>query len=493
MQNQAIIKEFGSIDYIDFSSVPPFNFAATCSVRVQIYNPLTKLVLKNISTFQKQAYGATFRRDGLLLVAGDEEANVRLFDTNTKTVLRLFKGHNAPVHRTFFTTDMHRIASFSDDKSVKVWDIASERFVSNFTEHTDYIRAGAVNPVSENTILSGGYDNTVKMYDIRSDKCVMTMNHCSPLESLVFLPTGGIFVSSGGNEIKVWDAVAGGRQLINISHHTKAVTCLQVTADGRHLISGSLDRHVKFFNTTNYQMVHNIDYTSAILSLGVSRDDSTLVVGQVDGTLAIHRRETKFEDMKVEKVREKRRKQRNFRAIDEIVELTKPSERQTKHDMLLRKFEYSQALDAVLTRYCVNKTPEVTVAVMQDLLRRQGLNSAFANRTQDSIAKILTFLNKYIGDGRFTRTLIDITNIFLDVYENSFLSLTAEVQRLIIELCRRVRVEEQLTLNFLKLEGSLDMLVNAAAGAKEDQEVQLEQGEKLHPSVNAQRAAIIKL
>lgn len=462
-------------------------------MRVQIYNPLTKLVLKNISAFQKQAYGATFRRDGLLLVAGDEEANVRLFDTNTKTVLRLFKGHNAPVHRTYFTSDMHRVASFSDDKSVKVWDIASEKFVNNFTEHTDYIRSGAVNPVSENTILSGGYDNLAKMYDTRSNNCVMTVNHGSPLESLVFLPTGGIFISSGGNDIKVWDAVAGGRQLISVSQHTKAVTCMQVTADGRHLISGSLDRHVKIFNTTNYQMVHNIDFTCPILSLGVSRDDSTLVVGQVDGTLAIHRREGKFEDSKVEKVREKRRKQRNHRAADEIVELSKPNERQKKHDMLLRKFEYSQALDSVLTRFCVNKTPEVTVAVMQELLRRQGMASAFGSRTQDSIAKILTFLNKYIGDGRFTRILIDITNIFLDVYESAFLQLTADVQRLIIELCRRVRVEEQLTLEFLKLEGSLDMLVNAAAGAKEDQDVQVEQGTKLHPSANAQRAAVIKL
>lgn len=459
---------------------------------MQIYNPLTKLVLKNLSSFQKQAFGATFRKDGLLLVAGDEDANVRLFDTNTKTVLRLFKGHTAPVHRTFFTIDNRRVASFSDDKSVKLWDIASETFVNNFKEHTDYIRAGAVNPISENTILSGGYDNLVKMYDVRSGNCVMTMNHGSPLESLMFLPTGGIFVSSGVTDIKVWDAVAG-RQLLSMSQHTKAVTCLQVTADGRHLISGSLDRHVKFYNTTNYQMVHNIDYTSPILSLGVSRDDGTLVVGQVDGTLVIHRREAKFEELKIEKKREKRRKQRNFHAVDEVVTLDKPSERQTKHDKLLRKFEYSLALDSVLTRFCVNKTPQVTVALMQELLRRQGLTTAFANRTQDSIARILTFLIKYIGDSRFTRILIDITNIFLDVYENSFLSLTSDVQRLIIELCRRIRVEEQLTLEFLKLEGSLDMLVNATMGTKDDQEVQVDLEVKMHPSVNAQKAAVIKI
>lgn len=487
-----IIKEFGSIDYIDFSSIAPYNFAATCSVRVQIYNPLTKLVLKNISTFQKQAYGGTFRNDGLLLVAGDEDGNVRLFDTNTKIVLRVFKGHFGPVHRTFFTPDMQHIASFADDKSVRLWDIATERDVNVFQYHTDYVRAGAVNPVSENTIISGSYDNTIKMYDSRSDKCIMSLDHGSPLESLVFLPTGGIFISSGGTDIKVWDAVAGGRQLMKISQHTKAVTCLKVTSDGRHLISGSLDRHVKFYNTTNYQMIHNMDYTNSILSLGVSRDNNTFAVGQVDGTLSIHRREPKYDDAQTEVVREKRRKRRNFKIADEYIE-TEKLVKLDRHDKFLRKFEYSKALDSVLTRYCVNATPQVTVAIMQELMRRQGLVAAFSNRTQDSIAKIITFFNKFMSDGRFTRTLIDVANIFLDTYENSFLSLTPDVQRLIIELCRRVKLEEELTLEFLKLEGSLEMLMGAAAGAKEDQEVQTKLLMKLHPSENAQEAAVINL
>lgn len=470
----------------------PFNFAVTCSVRVQIYNPLTKLVLKNISTFQKQAYGATFRKDGQLLVAGDEDANVRLFDTNTKTILRLFKGHSAPVHRTFFTNDTRYVTSFSDDKSVILWDIATEKSINSFRGHTDYVRAGAINPVSENIILSGSYDNTIKMYDIRSSKCVMSLDHGSPLESLVFLPTGGIFASSGGTDIKIWDVVAGGRQLLKLSEHTKAITCLQVTSDGRHLLSGSLDRHVKFYNTTNYQTVHKLSFTNSILSLGISKDNSTLAVGQVDGTLGIHRREQKFDDVKVEKTREKRRKQRNFREADEFVEKFK-LEKQPKYDSLLRKFEYSLALDSVLTRFCVHNTPQVTVAVMQELLRRQGLTVAFSNRSQDSIAKIVTFFNKYISDSRFTRVLLDVTNIFLDVHENAFLSMSSEVQKLIVELCRRIRVEEKLTVEFLKLQGSLDMVMCAAAGAKEAQEIQTHPTSKMHPSENAQHASVIKL
>lgn len=199
------------------------------------------------------------------------------------------------------------------------------------------------------------------MYDVRSNKEIMSLDHGSPLESLVFLPSGGIFLSAGGNDIKVWDAIAGGRQLLKISHHTKTVTALCLSSDGRHLISGSLDRQVKFCNTTNYQLIHTMNYTNSILSVGISKDSNTLVVGQVDGTLGIHTREQKSQDEKLEKVREKRRKQRNYREADEFIEKFKP-ERQAKYDRMLRKFEYSQALDSVLTRYCVTATPQVTVA-----------------------------------------------------------------------------------------------------------------------------------
>lgn len=43
------------------------------------------------------AYGATFRGDGRLLVAGSEEAVVKLFDIQSKNILRVFTGHTGPV------------------------------------------------------------------------------------------------------------------------------------------------------------------------------------------------------------------------------------------------------------------------------------------------------------------------------------------------------------------------------------------------------------
>lgn len=207
LQPPVLIKEFGPIDYIDFSPVEPHYFAVTCSVRVQLYNPITKLVTKTYSRFKEAAYGGCFRKDGKLLCVGGEEAVVRLFNISSNSMLRIFSGHKAAVHRVSFTTDDLHIASFSDDKTVALWDIPSEKQLISFNEHTDYIRAGAVSPVSTDVLLSGGYDKIINMYDTRTNKKILSVNHDAPVESLLFLPTGGIFLSAGITSVIFWLSV----------------------------------------------------------------------------------------------------------------------------------------------------------------------------------------------------------------------------------------------------------------------------------------------
>jgi len=41
----------------------------------------------------------------------------------------------------------------------------------------------------------------------------------------------------------------------------------------------------------------------------------------------------------------------------------------SKHDVCLRKFQYSKAVDCVLMPYITNKKPAITVGVFQELIR----------------------------------------------------------------------------------------------------------------------------
>ncbi|CAG9836855.1 unnamed protein product [Diabrotica balteata] len=487
-----LVKEFGPIDYIDFSPIEPHHFAVTCSVRVQVYNPITKLVVKNLSRFRENAYGAVFRSDGKLILAGGEETNVKLFDVSSKSLLRLFKGHTAPVHRTHFLHGKPQISTFSDDKTVKIWDIPTEKTLFTYTGHTDYIRAGATCAAVPDIVISGGYDHKVKMFDTRTEKEVITVDHGSPVESLLFLPAGGIFLSAGGTEIKIWDSLAGGRLLGNISQHHKTITCLQLASDNKRLLSGSLDRHVKIYDVSTFKTVHTLDFPNAILSLGVSKTDDTLVAGLVDGLVSISRREEAKEEKKTTKKVSAYQFISNTHqpSVDTVVnEVHHETERKFEHH--LRKYEYSKALNSVLLPYVVNKNPQNTVSLIQELIRRRALDRAFQGRDKKSLTQILRFFIRNITDSRFTRVLIDAANIFFDVYESSIHTLPPEVGKLFIELAEVLKQETELINNLASIQGMMSMLLASQVTNVAEPTGSDKKGHNLVPSSDAQKNFVV--
>ncbi|KAJ8714602.1 hypothetical protein PYW07_002827 [Mythimna separata] len=491
-----LVKEFGAIDYLDFSPVEPYYFAATCSVRVQIYDPITKVVTKNISKFKEAAYGASFRGDGRLLAAGSEEGAVKLFDVQSKNVLRVFTGHTGPVHRTFFTKDQIKILSYSDDKSVSLWDIATEEKIASYTEHSDYVRAGAASPISPDIILSGGYDHAVKLYDCRSNEVVLSVNHGSPVESALFLPSGGIFISAGGTEIKVWDIFNGGKQLANISQHHKTVTTLRLASNNSRLMSASLDRHVKIYDISTFKVVHNIDFPNAVLSMAISKHDDTLAVGMIDGIISIRKRE------KPAKQSDERKGLFKFAPdhvqtsiVEEVPDKTNNKKGQSKaakgpeFDKFLRKMEFTKALSAVLKTYIATKFPERTAALIQEMLRRKVLHVAMDGLNEKDIGTLLKYFKKNLGETRFTRVIVDAANVFVDVFESQvkffselnlwlYTSLMKEIEEE-IEVCKRVS----------ELEGAISLLMAGAQISNSTDTVEL--NDSIAPSSKALKEIVI--
>lgn len=49
-------------------------------------------------------------------------------------------------------------------------------------------------------VILGSYDHTVKLFDARMDKSVMTMDHGQPVESLLLYPSEGLLVSAGNQQ-----------------------------------------------------------------------------------------------------------------------------------------------------------------------------------------------------------------------------------------------------------------------------------------------------
>ncbi|XP_074669037.1 U3 small nucleolar RNA-associated protein 15 homolog [Strix aluco] len=456
------IKEFGAVNKIDFSPVSPYNYAVTASSRIHIYGRYSQEPIKTFSRFKDAAYGATYRDDGNLLVAGSEEGSIRLFDVSGRAPLRQFDGHAKPVHVVGFLSDKYRIFSGADDYSSNLWDIPSATEIVSYSEHNDYVRCGCASKVNADVFITGSYDHTVKLFDARRKSSVMTIEHGHPVESVLLFPSGGLLVSAGGRYVKVWDVLKGGQLLVSLKNHHKTVTCLCLNSSGQRLLSGSLDRHVKIYSTTSYKVVHSFNYATSILSLALSPEDETIVIGMTNGVLNVKHRKPEERKVKSQKKRQPAYrtyvKGRTYMPKQEDFCVSKPVKRVLrKYDKLLKSFQSSKALDAVLEPPIRLYSPEVTVAVMQELHRRGTLRSALAGRDEKQVNLLLTFVARRVIEPRFTSVLVTVADIITDIYQ-PVVGQSAIVDRQFLRLQEAIGKEIDYQEELLEVLGMMDAL-----------------------------------
>ncbi len=91
-------------------------------------------------------------------------------------------------------------------------------------------------------MLTGSYDNTIKMIDTRTQTIVMNADHGEPVENVLLFPSSNMFVSFGVNSIKILDILKGGKLMLTMINHHKTVTSLTFSQNCKYLLSGGLDR-----------------------------------------------------------------------------------------------------------------------------------------------------------------------------------------------------------------------------------------------------------
>jgi U3 small nucleolar RNA-associated protein 15 len=145
----SVTQAYSAVYCVAFCRAAPYDFAASNSTRIQIYNRQGKNVKRTVSRFKDVVYSASFRSDGKLLVASGEETDVKVFDLASRDLLRLLKGHKRAVHTCKFSDDRIHVVSGGDDSLLKFWDVPSGEAVLTMEGHTDYIRSLTPSPASQ--------------------------------------------------------------------------------------------------------------------------------------------------------------------------------------------------------------------------------------------------------------------------------------------------------------------------------------------------------
>ena len=138
-------------------------------------------------------------------------------------MLRTLEGHQGAVYSVAFDPQGGMLASGGLDQTVKLWEVRSGKLLRTLEGHQGVVRSVAFDPQGA-TLASASDDKTVKLWEARSGKLLRTLKgHQDWVRSVAFDPQGATLASgSYDNTVKLWEAQSG-KLLRTLEGHTGAV------------------------------------------------------------------------------------------------------------------------------------------------------------------------------------------------------------------------------------------------------------------------------
>lgn len=99
-------------------------------------------------------------------------------------------------------------------------------------------------------IASGSYDEAVRLWDVRSGRCMKTLPaHSDPVSGVFFNRDGTMIVScSHDGLIRIWDVTTGQCLRTLVEEDNKPVTTVRFSPNGKYLLAGTLDSCVRLWD-----------------------------------------------------------------------------------------------------------------------------------------------------------------------------------------------------------------------------------------------------
>ncbi len=230
---------------------------------------------------------------GLGLASGQVTAQ----EISTKPILMLDSGaHTAIVKKVLFTPDGKELISVSEDKTIRIWDVATGQALRVLHPpigrgYDGTLYAAAIS-ADGRTLAIGGYGfeggvTWIYLVALPAGTVQMVLKgHDDVINDLAFSHDGTrVGSASADKTARIWD-VASGRCEQVLQGHTKAVYGVSFSPDGTRLATASFDHTGRLWGTHNGQLLAKLEgHDDTLRCLAWSPDGRTVLTGSRDRTI----------------------------------------------------------------------------------------------------------------------------------------------------------------------------------------------------------------
>ncbi len=208
---------------------------------------------------------------------------------------KVLRGHTEYVGAVAVTADGLCVVSGSGDNTVRVWDVKSGRCLHILKGHTASVNGVAVTPNGRRAVSSSD-DKTVRVWDVKTGKCLTVLKgHHGRVYGVAVKADGRLAISgSDDSTVRVWDVKAG-KYLATLEGHTGPVFGVAIMPNGQRAISGSGDKDmtVRVWDVQTRKCLGTLEgQTSPVNGVAVTADGGLASSGSDDDTVRVWDLET---------------------------------------------------------------------------------------------------------------------------------------------------------------------------------------------------------
>lgn len=231
--------------------------------------------------------------NGDFAVTASCDRSLRLWNLRTGQCQHKFLKHTKDVLAVDFSPDNRQIVSGGRDNILRVWNVLGECVHELVRDaHTDWVSCVHFSPAKDPLMVSGSWDNTVKVWDLSQGKAVHTLKgHSNYVTSVTVSPDGSLCASAGKDGVaRLWD--------INRGESLYELTCGEPInqicfSPNRYWMCAATEKSIRIYDLENKDVIAELSPETEkkvlprCMSIAWSADGSTLYSGYTDNIIRV--------------------------------------------------------------------------------------------------------------------------------------------------------------------------------------------------------------